>query len=116
MLTILHNPRCGKSRKGLEILKQSWKEFQIREYLKNPLSLEELEDLKKKLGLKAIEFTRVKEKEFKQAWLTKESSDEEILKAMVNYPKLIERPIVYDEKKAILWRPDPEIIKNFLNN
>ena len=117
MLTILHNPRCGKSRKGLEVLKNSWLDFQIREYLKEPLSLEELKDLQQKLWLKAIEFTRVKEKEFKEAGLTKDSSDEEILQAMVKYPKLIERPIVYNEEKAVLWRPDPEEkINEFLNS
>jgi len=117
MLVILHNPRCWKSRKWLEILKNSWLDFEIREYLKNSLSLEELKELQKKLWLKAIEFTRVKEKEFKQAGLTKESSDEEILQAMVKFPKLIERPIVYNEEKAVLWRPDPEEkISKFLDN
>lgn len=117
MLTILHNPRCKKSRQWLEVLKNSWLEFHVREYLKQPLSLEELKDLQKKLDLKAIEFTRTKEKEFKQAWLTKESLDEEILQAMVKYPKLIERPIVYNEEKAVLGRPDPEQkIKEFLDS
>ena len=117
MLTILHNPRCKKSRQGLEVLKNSGKEFQIREYLKEPLTYEELKELQKKLDLKAIEFTRTKEKEFKEAWLTKNSSDEEVLQAMVKYPKLIERPIVYNEEKAVLWRPDPEEkIKEFLEN
>ena len=117
MLVILHNPRCKKSRLWLEVLKNSWKEFRIREYLKDPLTYEELVELKNKLGLKAIDFTRIKEKDFKEAWLTKNSSDEEILKAMVKYPKLIERPIVYNETKAVLWRPDPEEkIKEFLEN
>lgn len=117
MLKILHNPRCGKSRKWLEVLKKSGLEFEVIEYLKNFLTYDELVDLKNKLWLKAIDFTRVKEKEFKEAWLTKDSSDEEILKAMAKYPKLIERPIVFDDKKAVLWRPDPEEkIKEFLEN
>ena len=117
MLTILHNPRCWKSRKGLEVLKNSWLNFQVREYLREPLSLEELKELQKKLWSNVIEFTRIKEKEFKQAWLTKESSDKEMLQAMVKYPKLIERPIVYNKEKAVLWRPDPEEkIKEFLNS
>ena len=117
MLTILHNPRCRKSRAWLEVLKNFGKEFTVREYLKEPLTYEELVDLKNKLWMKAIEFTRTKEKEFKEAWLTKTSSDEEILEAMVKYPKLIERPIVYNEEKAVLWRPDPEEkIREFLNN
>jgi len=117
MLVILHNPRCKKSRLWLEVLKNSGKEFKVREYLKDPLTYDELVELKNKLGLKVIDFTRTKEKEFKEAWLTKDSSDEEILKAMVKYPKLIERPIVYNETKAVLWRPDPEEkIKKFLED
>jgi arsenate reductase len=52
--------------------------------------------------LRAIEFTRTKEKEFSEAGLTKESSDEDILKAMAKFPKLMERPIVYNEKKAVI--------------
>ncbi len=108
MLTILHNPRCSKSRKWLELLKKTNKEFQIREYLKEPLSLEELKDLQKKLWLKVIEFTRTKEKEFKELWLTKNSTNDELLQAIVKVPKLLERPIIYNEKKAVLWRPEPE--------
>ena len=115
MITILHNPRCRKSRAGLEVLKQSGKDFVIREYLKQPLTLDELKDLQRKLGLPAIEFTRTKEKEFKLAGLEKNSSDIEILQAMEKYPKLIERPIVYNENSAVLWRPDPEEkIQSFL--
>ena len=108
MLTILHNPRCSKSREWVEILKNTGKEFQIREYLKQPLNLEELKELQKKLWLKVIEFTRTKEKEFKELWLTKNSTDEELLQAMVNTPKLLERPIIFNKETAILWRPEPE--------
>jgi len=79
-------------------------DFVIREYLKDPLTKEELQKLTKQLGMRPIEFTRAKEKEFKLAGLTKNSSDEEIINAMVHYPKLIERPIVIDETtgKAVL--------------
>jgi len=74
-------------------------------------------DLKNKLWMKAIDFTITKEKEFKLSLLTKDSLDEEILKAMVKFPKLIERPIVFNYKRAVLWRPDPEEkIKEFLEN
>ena len=116
MLVILHNPRCKKSRQWLEVLKQSGKEFEVREYLKNPLTLEELKELQKKLNLKPIEFARTKEKEFKEN-LPANPTDEEILQAMAKYPKIIERPIVYNEQKAVLGRPNPEEkIKEFLNN
>ena len=106
MYTILHNPRCSKSRQGLEILTNSGSIFEIREYLKNPLDKEELQRLCEQLQMKPIKFTRVKEKEFKIAGLTKESSDEEIINAMVKYPKLIERPIlIKNNKSAVVGRP-----------
>jgi len=63
--------------------------------------------------LKAIEFTRTNETEFKHCNLTKDSSDDEILKAMAKHPKLMQRAIIYDETKAILCRP-PENVLNIL--
>ena len=113
MYTFLHNSRCSKSRIWLKNMENSGRKYELREYLKNPLHYEDLLELQIKLWLKAIEFTRIKEKEFKDAWLTKDSSDEEILRAMAKFPKLMERPIVFDNKKAVIWRPDENII-NFV--
>ncbi len=113
MYTYLHNARCSKSRTGLKNIGFSKKKFELRNYLTNPLDYHELVELQKKLWLKAIEFTRTWEKEFTQAWITKESSDEEILKAISKFPKLLERPIVFDDKRAVIWRPEENII-NFL--
>ena len=115
MYTFLHNSRCSKSRTWLKNMENSWKRYELREYLKNPLDYEDLLELQIKLWLKAIGFTRTKEKEFTEAWLTKDSSDEKILKAMAKFPKLMERPIVFNEKKAVIWRPEENIIK-FLKN
>lgn len=106
---ILHNPRCKKSREGLEYLKSKWIDFEIRQYLKEPLTLDELKELKEKLWLPVIQWTRTKEKEFKESGLSKDSSDEEILLAMSKYPKLIERPIVICWDKAVLARPAERI-------
>lgn len=111
--TILHNPRCSKSRAGLEILQDSGQDFQQRLYLVQALNLEELQQLQTKLWLKAIEFTRSWEVDFKQAWLGIDSSDDDILHAMVKFPKLIERPIVYNQTQAVIWRP-PENILDFI--
>ena len=111
MLTYLHNSRCSKSRNWLKLMENSWKKYELREYLKNPLDYNDLLELKIKLNLPAIEFTRTKEKEFVQAGLTKNSSDEEILRAMTKFPKLMERPIIFDEKKAVVWRPEENIIE-----
>jgi len=113
MIIFLHNSKCWKSREALKLMEASKKNYTLREYLKNPLDFQELKDLQTKLWLKAIEFTRIKEKEFKDAGLSKDSSDEQILKAMVKYPKLMERAIVYDANKAIVCRP-PEKILEFL--
>jgi len=113
MYTFLHNPRCWKSREWLKLMEKSWKKYELREYLKNPLDYDELLDLQAKLWIEVIKFTRIKEKEFKEALLSKDSSSENILKAMSKFPKLIERPIVFNNKKAVVWRP-LENIENFL--
>ena len=111
MYTFLHNSRCSKSRIWLKNMDNSGKKYELREYMKNPLDYGDLVDLQSKLWLKAIEFTRTKEKEFKESNLTKNSSDEEILKAMSKYPKLMERPIVFNKEKAVIGRPEENIIE-----
>ena len=113
MYTYLHNPRCSKSRTGLKNMKEGKRKYELRAYLINPLDYDDLVDLQKKLNIPVIEFTRTWEKEFAQAGLTKESSDDEILKAMAKFPKLMERPIVYDERWAAIGRPEENII-NFI--
>lgn len=114
MVVFLHNARCSKSREALKIIKESKRNFVMREYLKNPLDLGELKELHTKLKMKAIEFTRVKEPEFEwEAKLTKNSSCDEILKAMVRFPKLMERAIVFDDNRAFICRPVENVMKIF---
>jgi arsenate reductase (glutaredoxin) len=113
MIVLLHNSRCSKSREALKFIKDSKKNFTLREYLKNPLDLEELQDLQYKLKLKAIEFTRALEPEFKEAGLDKKSDDNTILKAMVRFPKLMQRAIVFDESRAFICRPASEVLRIF---
>jgi len=94
-VTIYHNPQCSKSRQTLKLLEEHGIKPQIVEYLKNPPSESELKHLLKLLGLKPRELLRKKETEYKQAKLDKpDLSDAEIVRAMVKYPRLIERPIV----------------------
>ncbi|MCM8569934.1 arsenate reductase (glutaredoxin) [Gramella jeungdoensis] len=111
MLKIYHNARCRKSREGLEILKNSDKEFEIKEYLKEPLSEEELEALINKLDIAPIQLVRKNEKIWKEDYKDKDLSDRELITVMVKNPKLIERPIVEDDKKAVVGRPPSEIEK-----
>ena len=111
---IIHNPRCSKSREALKMLDNSKVKYEIREYLKNTLDVNEIKDLQEKLSLPVIDFTRTWEPAFKQAWLSRDSSDDEIIAAMQRYPKLIERPIVYSETSAVVGRP-PENVLEFIS-
>ncbi|MFN4763506.1 arsenate reductase (glutaredoxin) [Gillisia sp. Q332] len=113
MITIYHNTRCKKSREGLEILENSGKEFQIREYLKEPLSEKELSDLLEKLSMTPIQLIRTKESIWKEKFQDKDLSDQELITVMAKYPKLIERPILENKNAAVIGRPTVNI-ENFL--
>lgn len=112
-MKIYHNPRCGKSREGLAILKESKLPFEIINYLKTPLSKEELIEIIKLLAISPIDLVRKNEAIWKENYKGKNLSDSEIIIAMVKNPKLIERPIVINNSKAVIGRP-PELIKSIL--
>ena len=112
MLTIYHNPRCSKSRQTLQLIEAENKEVTIVEYLKTPLNKVEVEQLVSLLAIKPIEMMRVKEKEFIEQDL-KSASDEQLILAMVNTPKLIERPIVTCNTKAVIGRPPENVLTLF---
>ncbi|TXD47141.1 arsenate reductase (glutaredoxin) [Polaribacter sp. IC073] len=109
MIKIYHNPRCSKSRQGLEILENSKKEFKVIKYLEEIPSEKELKEIIKLLGITPIQLIRKTEKVWKEEFKGKELSDTEIIKAMLNHPKLIERPIIINNNKAVIGRP-PEAI------
>lgn len=111
MITIYHNPRCRKSREGLLILENSGKNFKIIKYLENLLSKEELEEILIKLEIEPIDLVRKSEKIWKEQFKGKELSKDDIVDAMVNHPKLIERPIVINNEKAIIGRPSSKILE-----
>lgn len=113
MITIYHNTRCGKSREGLEILKNSGKEFKVREYLKEPLSEDEISSLLEKLNLTPIQLVRTNESIWKENYKDKDLGINEVISLLSRYPKLIERPIVEKENSAVIGRP-PSKIENFL--
>ena len=109
MIKIYHNPRCRKSREGLALLESKNVEFEIVKYLENPIDFDELKGIIDLLDISAIELVRKTEKIWKDNFKGKDLSDSEIIKAMVNYPKLIERPIVVSENKAVIGRPSENI-------
>lgn len=105
MIKIYHNPRCQKSREGLQLLEQSGQEFEVVKYLENTPSQAELKNIIKTLGIAPIDLVRKKESIWKEQYQNAEMTDEEIIKAMVENPKLIERPIVIKDKMAVIGRP-----------
>jgi arsenate reductase len=111
-VTIYHNPRCTKSRQTLALLEQHGIQPKIIEYLVTPPTETELKRLLKLLGISPRELLRTKEEEYKQARLDKpDVSDAEIIRAMVKYPRLMERPIVVAGNKAALGRPPENVLK-----
>ena len=109
MIKIYHNPRCRKSREGLALLESKNVEFEVVKYLENPIDFDELKGIIDLLGISPIELIRKTEKIWKENFKGKDLSDSEIIKAMVDYPKLIERPIVVSKNKAVIGRPSENI-------
>ncbi|TVZ51077.1 arsenate reductase (glutaredoxin) [Dokdonia sp. Hel_I_53] len=105
MIKIYHNPRCSKSRQALAEIEASGKDFEIIKYLENPLSTQELKAILAKLNIIPIELARKNESVWKDVYKGKNLSDDEIILAMIENPKLIERPIVIDGKNAVIGRP-----------
>lgn len=109
MIKIYHNPRCRKSREGLQLLENSGKEFEIVKYLENIPTENELKEIIQKLNIAPIELVRKTEKIWKEEYKGKKLTDSEIVKAMVDNPKLIERPIVTQNNQAVIGRPAENI-------
>lgn len=109
MIKIYHNPRCRKSREGLEVLEKSGQDFEIVKYLEDIPTKEELKTLIGYLGISPEELVRKNEAIWKEQYKGKSLSDEEIITALVENPKLIERPIIVKDKKAVIGRPSEKI-------
>jgi len=109
MVTIYHNPRCKKSRAGLQYLQSKTDEIEVVEYLKNSITEVVLKDLLMKLNKKPREIVRTQETVYKQNFKGKNFTDEEWVKIMVETPKLIKRPIVVRGNKAVWGDPAEEI-------
>jgi arsenate reductase (glutaredoxin) len=109
---IYHNPRCSKSRQALQLLQERGERPEIVEYLKQPPSHAELEQLLALLGLEPRELMRRKEEEYAALHLDDPGlSREALIQAMLDHPKLIERPIVVKDGKAVLGRPPEKIVE-----
>lgn len=111
-IKIYHNPRCSKSRQTKSILDEKNLEYQIIEYLDQPPSQQELAEILEMLNRSPLEVMRTGEDLFKELGLSKTDvrSDREWIKIMVENPRLIERPIVINNKKAALGRPPEDVL------
>lgn len=108
--TILHNPRCSKSRETLKLLEEKGEEIEIIRYLEDTPTREELENILNLLKIKPIELVRTKEAIWKEKYKDKDLSDKEVLDAMLENPRLIERPIVIKNNKAAIGRPPKQVL------
>lgn len=108
---IYHNPRCSKSRQALSILQEKPLDYEIIEYLKNVPTANELKALLLALNMNAEDILRKGESVYKENYKGKKLSEEEWIEAMVANPKLIERPIITDGKRAIIGRPPEKVLE-----
>jgi arsenate reductase len=109
---IYHNPRCSKSRQTLQLLREHDVEPDIVEYLKTPPSAAELDELLDRLGLEPRDLMRRKEPEYKELGLADpQLTRAQLIRALVEHPKLIERPIVVKGRQARLGRPPERVLE-----
>ena len=105
MYKIYHNPRCKKSRAGLKYMEDKNVELDIIQYLKTPLSVEELSDIFVKLNNKPSEMIRKQEAIYKSDFKGKSFNEDEWIRIIAQHPKLLNRPIVIGKHKAIWGDP-----------
>ena len=108
---IWHNPRCSKSREALELLRAEGVEPKIVRYLEEAPSEEEIRALLKMLGIGARELMRTKETLYRELGLGEVTDEDALIRAMAEHPKLIERPIVIRDGKAVIGRPPEKVVE-----
>lgn len=109
MLKIYHNPRCRKSREGLEYLKSKTSDYKLIEYLKEGLTKEILEEILLKTNKEPHELLRTQEEEYKKELKGKNFTREEWIQIILENPKLLQRPIVVSKHKAVLAMPPQKL-------
>lgn len=112
-MKIYHNPRCRKSRAGLAYLEERGIDFEIIDYIKNPLSEAELDALITSTGLETEALVRKQEDHYKQNLKGKNLTHKQWIKELAMHPKLLQRPIVASGNKAVLANP-PENINELI--
>ena len=109
---LYHNPRCSKSRGALELLQERGIEPQVVRYLDTPPNAATLRTLVRKLGIRPRELLRTGEEEYRSLGLADESvGDDAIIEAMAAHPRLIERPILMRDERAVIGRPPERVLE-----
>ena len=108
---LYHNRRWGKSRKAVLLLEQNNIDFKIVEYLKNPLSVDEILTISEKLDKRPKDFIRRIEGDFKENNIISHIDDDKMLALSIEkFPKIMERPIFVNGNKAIIGRPPENVL------
>ncbi|WP_242205956.1 MULTISPECIES: arsenate reductase (glutaredoxin) [unclassified Pseudomonas] len=111
-LTLYHNPRCSKSRGALELLEARGLTPNVVRYLETPLNAAQIKALLGKLGISARQLLRTGEDEYKMLQLADESlSEAQLIDAIAEHPKLMERPILEVGNKAVIGRPPENVLE-----
>lgn len=105
MISIYHNPKCRKSRAGLEYVKALYPSVDIREYIREGISPDEIEKLIQMLGISPLELVRTQEEYYKEYLKGKDFTDEQWFIILSENPRLIRRPIVVSNNRAVLADP-----------
>lgn len=108
---LLHNPRCSKSRQGLEFLKSKNIDFEIVLFLKEKLEIHEIKNIVVKSELNPIDLIRKHEGIWKELYKDKTLTKDQIVQAIFDHPKIMQRPIFISETKAIIAIPAEEALK-----
>ena len=109
---IFHNTRCSKSRQALQILQDNNCDIEIINYLETDLNVSLIKDVLHKLSLKPRDILRTSEQDYKDNNLKEDNfSDDDLIDYMIKHPKLIERPIVIKEDRAVLGRPPENVLE-----
>jgi arsenate reductase len=110
-VTIWHNPRCSKSRNSANLLEEQGVDAEVFKYLNADLTVAQVTELLEMLGMQPRELMRKSEAIYRELNLKEENDDSKLIEAMVANPKLIERPIVIKDGKAVIGRPIENVVE-----
>jgi arsenate reductase (glutaredoxin) len=105
MITVYHNPKCRKSRAGLEYIKNKHKDAEVRDYIREGISAGEVKQLISMMGFRPFDLVRTQEEYYKENLKELNPTDEDWCRILSENPRLIRRPIVVNGGRAVLADP-----------